>query len=320
MIDFVLGLFLAGLLVRGWVRGFVRETLDLVALVVGLWVALRLSGPLGEFLTERFSIAPEVATIGAGIVLFILFGVAMSIAAHFLSRVMSLPGLNLINRLGGAAVASLWGIAIILVVVNLARVLPGGWDARFDESTVAQTIAGPDAVPQQVFEQLAPGGVLASLAAIQDIFGSSRVVPEGNEALAIPPAAPDEVRQVREETSGVLGQVNEHRTNLGLSALGRSVGLDGVAESRALGMYTSGRLSRDYPPGGSVATDVAAAGIRLAVVGENLALASSAPAAVDAMLASPTGLSQFAISAYDRTGISVVEGPTGRLVVIVLGG
>ena len=67
-------------------------------------------------------------------------------------------------------------------------------------------------------------------------------------------------------------------------------------------------------------TDVAAAGIRLAVVGENLALASSAPAAVDAMLASPTGLSQFAISAYDRTGISVVEGPTGRLVVIVLGG
>ncbi len=320
MIDFVLGLFLAGLLVRGWVRGFVRETLDLVALVVGLWVALRLSGPLGEFLTERFSIAPEVATIGAGIVLFILFGVAMSIAAHFLSRVMSLPGLNLINRLGGAAVASLWGIAIILVVVNLARALPGGWDARFDESTVAQAIAGPDAVPQQVFEQLAPGGVLASLAAIQDVFGSSRVVPEGNEVLAIPPAAPDEVRQVREETSAVLDQVNEHRTNLGLSALGRSAGLDGVAESRALGMYTSGRLSRDYPPGGSVATDVTAAGIRLAVVGENLALASSAPAAVDAMLASPTALSQFAISAYDRTGISVVEGPTGRLVVIVLGG
>ena len=85
-------------------------------------------------------------------------------------------------------------------------------------------------------------------------------------------------------------------------------------------MYTSGRLSRDYPPGGSVATDVAAAGIRLAVVGENLALASSARAAVDAMLGSPTALSQFAISAYDRTGISVVDGPTGRLVVIVMGG
>jgi membrane protein required for colicin V production len=320
MVDFVLGLFIAGLLVRGWLRGFVRETLDLVALFIGLWIAFRLSGPLGEFLTDRFSVSPEVATIGAGVVLFLLFGVAMSIAAHYLSRVMSLPGLNLINRLGGAAVAALWGIAIILAVINLARVVPGGWDARFEDSSVAQAIAGPDAAPQQVFETMAPDGVLGSLAAIQGLFGVNRIVPEGNEALAIPPAAPDEVRQVRDETAVVLEQVNEHRTGLGLSALGRSAGLDGIAESRAMGMYTSGRLSRDHPPGGSVARDVAAAGIRLAVVGENLALASSVRAAVDAMLGSPTALSQFAIPAYDRTGVSVVDGPTGRLVLIVMGG
>jgi len=320
MVDFVLGLFIAGLLVRGWLRGFVREALDLVALFIGLWIAFRLSSPLGEFLTDRFSVSPEVATIGAGVVLFLLFGVAMSIAAHYLSRVMSLPGLNLINRLGGAAVAALWGIAIILVVINVARVVPGGWDARFEDSSVAQAIAGPDAVPQQVFETMAPDGVLGSLAAIQGLFGVNRIVPEGNEVLTIPPAAPDEVRQVRDETAGVLEQLNEHRTGLGLAALGRSAGLDGIAESRAVGMYASGRLSRDNPPGGSVATDVAAAGIRLAVVGENLALASSARAAVDAMLGSPTALFQFAVSAYDRTGISVVDGPTGRLVVIVMGG
>jgi membrane protein required for colicin V production len=320
VIDFILGLFLAGLLVRGWLRGFVRESLDLVALVVGLWIALRLSGPFGEFITERFSVSPEVATIGAGITLFLLFGVAMSIAAHYLSKVMSMPGLNLINRLGGAAVAALWGIAIVLVIVNLARVVPGGWDGRFEESSVAQAIAGPDAVPQKVFETVAPGGVLASLAVIQDVFGTSSVVPEGNDAVAIPPAGPDEVRQVRDETNRVLEMVNEHRTGLGLAALGRSTALDRVAESRAVEMYTAGRLSRDHPPGASVATDVAEAGVRLVAVGENLALASSTRAAVTAMLRSPTALSQFAVTAYDRSGISVVDGPTGRLVLIVLGG
>jgi membrane protein required for colicin V production len=320
VIDFILGLFLAGLLVRGWLRGFVRESLDLVALIVGLWVALRLSGPVGEFITERFSVSPEVATIGAGIALFVLFGLAMSIAAHYLSKVMSLPGLNLINRLGGAAVAALWGIAIVLVIVNLARVVPGGWDGRFEDSSVAQAIAGPDAVPQQVFETVAPGGVLASLAVIQDVFGTSSVVPEGNDAVAIPPAAPDEVRQVRDETARVQDMVNEHRTGLGLAALGRSTALDRAAESRAVEMYTAGRLSRDHPPGSGVGADVAEAGIRLVAVGENLALASSTRAAVDAMLRSPTALSQFAVTAYDRTGISVVDGPTGRLVLIVLGG
>ena len=248
MVDFVLGLFIAGLLVRGWLRGFVREALDLVALFIGLWIAFRLSGPLGEFLTDRFSVSPEVATIGAGVVLFLLFGVAMSIAAHYLSRVMSLPGLNLINRLGGAAVAALWGIAIILVVINVARVVPGGWDARFENSSVAQAIAGPDAVPQQVFETMAPDGVLGSLAAIQGLFGVNRIVPEGNEVLTIPPAAPDEVRQVRDETAGVLEQVNEHRTGLGLSALGRSVGLDGIAESRADGDVHQRSALSGQPP------------------------------------------------------------------------
>jgi uncharacterized protein YkwD len=69
-----------------------------------------------------------------------------------------------------------------------------------------------------------------------------------------------------------------------------------------------------------VGVDVAEAGVRLLAVGENLALASSTRAAVDAMFRSPTALAQFSTAAYDRAGISVVDGPTGRLVLIVLGG
>jgi uncharacterized protein YkwD len=319
LIDFILGLFLAGLLVRGWLRGFVREVLDLVGLVLGLWVAIRLSQPLGEFLTDRFGATPEVATIGGGIALFLLFGIAMSIAAHYLSRMMSLPGLNLANRFGGAAVAALWGIAIVLVVVNISRVLPFGGD-RFEDSTVANAIAGPDALPQQFFASLETDGILAPLASIQELFGSGRAVPEGDEVLEIPPARADEVRQVREEAAEFLARVNEDRTGLGLSPLGESSSLVDIAERRAIEMYTGGRISREHPPGGSVADDVAAAGLRLARVGENLGLASSWRAALDAMWASPTAQAHFEVPGYDRAGVAVVDGPTGRLVVIVMGG
>lgn len=321
MIDFVLGLFLAGLLVRGWLRGFVREALDLVGLVVGLWVAFRLSRPLGVFLTDRFGVTPEVATVGAGIALLLLFGVATSIAAHYLSKVMNLPGLTLINRLGGAAVASAWGIAIVLVVVNVARSLPlsDSLDQRLEDSVVAQAIARPGALPQRAFETFGTG-ILSSLASIQTLFGANRAVPEGNEALEIPPARPDEVRQLRDETVEVIVEVNEYRTGRGLSALGQSSGLAAVAEKRAVAMYTAGRFSRDHPPSGSVANDLDAAGIRLARVGENLALASSSRAAVEAMLESPTATAQFNVAGFDRIGVSVVDGPTGRLVVIIMGG
>src|SRR5919106_1528090 len=157
MIDFVLGLVLAGMLVRGWLRGFVREALDLVGLIVGLWLAFRLSAPLGDFLTDSFGVGPEAARIGGGILLFVLFGALLSVAAHYLSKVMNLPGLSLVNRVGGAAVAVGWGILIVLILVSLIEVLPISTEWRDDigESNVVQLIAGEDALPRRFVESLA---------------------------------------------------------------------------------------------------------------------------------------------------------------------
>lgn len=317
MFDFILGLFLAGLLVRGWLRGFVRELLDLVGLIVGLWVAIRLSGPLGDFLTAGFGVTPEVARIGAGIALFLLFGVSMGIAAHYLSRLMSLPGLNLINRLGGAAVAVAWGVALVVVFVNVARVIPllDSWEEQLDDSTVVSAIAGPGALPQELFESLAGDNVLAALAAIQDIFGSSRAVPEGQEVLEFPTALPDEIRQVRDETSAVVDEINEFRAGLELRAVVPSEAMTDAAESRAETMYTTGRLSRSPDCGAALA----ASGAQVARCGEALALAGSALGGLDGILDSETGRAELSESAYDRIGVSVVDGPTGRLLMIFLG-
>lgn len=322
MLDFVLGLLLAGLLIRGWTRGFVREVLDLVGLILGVWIAFRLSAPLGEFLSDRFGVSPEVAAIGAGIVLFVLFGVAMAVAARYLSKVMNLPGLTMINRVGGAAVALGWGIVILLVVLNLAQVLPlpPSWDQAIEDSTVAQAIAGPEALPQQAFESIGSSQVLSSLTALQSVIGASRAVPEGNEIIIIPPAPEDEIRQVRDEVADLMVRINEYRAGQGLSALTTSAVFTDVAESRAAGMYATGRISRDTPVGGSVLDDLTAAGVRPTLAGENLALASSSRAAFDGMLDSPTALAQLNEPGYDRAGVAVVEGPTGRLVVVVFGG
>lgn len=321
MLDFVLGIYLAGLLARGWLRGLVREALDLVGLVAGLFLAFRLGGPLGGFLTDRFGVSPEVAVIGAGVFLFVLLGVATTVAAHYLTRVMTLPGLNLINRLGGAVLATAWGIALALVAIGLARVLPvpETWEAELDRSRMVELIAGPEAIPQRIFDRLS-SGVLGSVALLQDLFGVNRAVPEGFEVLSIPAAGADEVRQARDQTVEIFDLVNRHRTGEGLRALDRSRALDQVAESRAQAMYTSGRISREAPPGGSVSNDLAAAGIRLAFAGENLALAGTARAGFEGMLQSPSALAQLALPNYDRLGIAVAEGPSGHLLVIVFGG
>lgn len=318
MLDFILGLFLAALLVRGWVRGFVRETLDLVGLVVGLWIAFKLSAPFGDFLTNSFGVTPEVARIGAGIALFLLFGVSMSIAAHYLSKVMSLPGLNLANRVGGAAVAVGWGIALVLVILNVIRVfpLPDSWEAGIEESTVARAIVGPTALPQRTFEALAGDNALGALAAIQDIFGANRAVPGPGEELSIPEARSDEIRQVRDDAAAVIDEINRFRTGLGLTPLLESTGMTEAAEGRAVLMYTRGSLYLTPDCFG----DLSENGVRVVTCGETVGLAGTALGALEGIRDDDTGNRELSSAAYDRAGISVVDGPTGRLLVILLGG
>jgi uncharacterized protein YkwD len=59
--------------------------------------------------------------------------------------------------------------------------------------------------------------------------------------------------------------------------------------------------------------------MRLAAVGENLALASTIAAAHDAMMSSPTHRDLLLSPGFDRVGMAVVEGPLGVVVVQVFG-
>jgi membrane protein required for colicin V production len=317
MIDFVLGLALAAMLVRGWMRGFVREALDLVGLVLGLWLAFRLSAPFGDFLTDSFGVSPEVGRVGGGIVLFVLFGALLSIAAHYLSKVMNLPGLSMVNRVGGAAIAIGWGALIVLVVVSLIAVLPvpESWRDQLDESNVVALIAGEDAVPRRVVEALAGDNVMAAIASLQRLFGASRAVPEDDQVLEIPPAGADEIRQVRPEAEQVLEHLNEDRVGVGLRAVTAVDGLTELAEEHARAGYTQGRLQRLR----DCAASLAQRSYQVAACDNAVALAGTALAGYTGIYESVGGRTTIENPSFDRAGVAVVDGPTGRMVVIILG-
>jgi membrane protein required for colicin V production len=318
MVDFVLGAALLALLIRGWSRGFVREAIALAGLVLGTWFAFALSPWFGDFLTQSFGVTPEVARIGGGVLLFVLFGTALTIAAFLLTRVMRLPGLNTVNRVGGAVVAVTWGVALMLVIINVARVtpLPDALDSQLEESVVVEAIAGPTALPQRLFYRVAGDSALAALAQIQSLFGTGRVVPQGEQVVAIPPAQSDELRQVRDEAEMILGEVNRFRAAEGLGALVTSEGLVNLAEGRAMESSTNGTIGRDL----DCLPEAKEGGLSLAACTDVVALASTALSALDGIMASDEGGVVLLGSSYDRAGVAVVDGPTGRLLVIVLGG
>ena len=320
MLDFVLGIYLSGLAIRGWMRGLVKELLDLAALVIGAVVAFRMSGPLGDFLADRFDVTPEWARIGAGITLFVLIGVGATVLAYSVGRVMRAIGLNLPNRLLGAAFGLAWGVVLIVIVATILLALPLPVEDTLAESEVVTALAGPEALPRQAFQKLAGDDVLDTLLALGSQLGQSRVVLDEDDVVAIDPAEPDQLASEPKASAELLALTNRERLAVDENPLAWSDILAAVARRHAEEMYLEGYVSHVSPTTGIVVDRVRAAGVNLFVVGENLALASNARAVHDGFMDSPGHRENLLRPEFDRIGIASVRGPLGLMVVQVFGG
>lgn len=322
MIDFLLGLYLAGLAVRGWLRGFVKELLDLIGLIIGLFLAFRLSAPFGDFIADRFDVTPEWARIGAGIALFLIVGAGLGALAHYLGKVMRLPGLNLANRLAGSGFALAWGIALILVVASVLRALPmpSAVDDQLDESAVVTVLSAPDSPTQRAFQSIAGDEVLDTLLALGPLIGGRNVVLDADDRVDIPPADPGELTIDSAGADEVFRLANEARGGAGVSPLAWSDALAQVALGHAMDMYTNGFVSHVSPTTGTIGDRIRDARIPLSTVGENLALAATPRAVHAAFMDSDGHRANIVRTSFDRVGVAAVDGPLGLMVVQVFGG
>jgi uncharacterized membrane protein required for colicin V production len=321
VLDFLLGIFLAAMAARGWLRGLVRAVLDLAALIVGVAVAFRLSEPAANFLTDRFGVSPEWGRLGAGIGLFVLIGLAASILAGILGGAMKLPGLELINRIGGALFAVAWGSVLLILAISVARALPSPRaDEALDNSVVAGALTHPDAPTQQLFLTIAGDRVLESLLALEPVLGDQRLILKGDARVEFPPAQPGDIAEVPEDADVIFQLVNEARLAEGLAPLAWSDELAAVGAAYAEEMYLAGFISHFSSETGGVADRVGEAGIRLAIVGENIGLAASARAVHIGLMDSQDHRANILHPDFDRVGIGAVQGPLGLMVVQVFGG
>ena len=154
------------------------------------------------------------------------------------------------------------------------------------------------------------------MAAIRDVFGESRAVPEGSETLEFPPAAPDEIRQVRDEAARVLEDVNEYRVGLGLRAVTEIAAITALAEDHAAGLYRAGLLRRM----GDCVSNLENRDYQVVRCDNSVALAGTAAGALSGIEESAGGQTMLGNADFDRAGAAVVDGPTGRLLVLVLAG
>jgi len=120
-------LALLGLLAwSGLRRGFVREVAGLVAFAVGFMLAMRLAGPLGRWLASVFpSLSPTTARVVAFLAVVLLVGLAIDMAALFLTGAIGrVPVVGGLNRVGGLVAGAALGVLVVWLLTTCLLLLP----------------------------------------------------------------------------------------------------------------------------------------------------------------------------------------------------
>ena len=141
-----LGLLAIGA-ITGGIKGFARQIIELIGLIVSFLVAAVVGSWLAAFLSSNTSIPHAPSLVIAFIVVFVAGLVAFHFVAIAIQKLIHTSLLGWLDRVGGAALGLVAATLVVSVVITILYDFPLSGDLRrsLDSSTVVnfvQPIAG----------------------------------------------------------------------------------------------------------------------------------------------------------------------------------
>ncbi len=138
-IDIAILVILCGFLLKGLLRGLLKEVCSLAGLFVGAFLAFRYHGPLADALLKSVDLPAQIAVAITFTVLFLVTMVFFVVLGFLLSRFIKLLFLGGFNRLLGGVFGLCQGVlllAVVLFALSL-RPMPWGLDQSMKEASLA---------------------------------------------------------------------------------------------------------------------------------------------------------------------------------------
>ncbi len=322
MIDLIVIAAVVLLLLRGWYRGFVREAMDLAGLLVGMVLAFRFGPAVGAVIEAMAGVSDEAGRLIGGVIVLVAVGIGAAIGTRLLEQHFRLPGLNLINRVGGAGLAVAWGVFLATLILSLAVIapMPSAVGDQLENSAVTRTLTDPDGVPQEVFTTLAGDRIIEALLNLRHVLGTRQVILEDDDSVTFPAPPGSDLEADPDAAAEVFELLNRARLDAGEDPLAWSPALADVGAGHAADMYLGGYFSHVSPDTGTVGDRLADAGIVYLIAGENLALAATPGEVHRGLMDSPGHRANILRPEFRRAGIAVISGPLGLMTVQVFTG
>jgi uncharacterized membrane protein required for colicin V production len=307
------------LVIRGWMRGVLREALEVAVLLVGSFLVFRLSPMVGSIIAGMANVPYEVARVSAGVILFLVLVGGGALVARLLSLSLKLvPGATILNRLGGAIVGVGYAALVVILGTTLLLAAPMSHGVRstvsvsVGASPIGSRIVEPRGIIQQTVSSVSGERVFTAVAALQETVGARLVA--GTLPVPLPDVGESALPPSHVGAQAVFDTLNRTRILEGLDPLGWSGDLAVVAVRRADQVYRSGTLRLDPDLGPALE----AQGVPGTINAEMVVLAASTDGVVEAVVGASAYRDALFDTQYRKAGIGVIDGPYGLLTVLVL--
>lgn len=114
-IDIVIIILLLWGAINGFIKGFVVQSLTLVALVLGVWAAASFYEPVGTYLANVISVSGKIMQVVSFTLIFIAVLIVMHYLSKLLTNLMGKSVLGKLNRIGGI----IFGIAKMAFITSI---------------------------------------------------------------------------------------------------------------------------------------------------------------------------------------------------------
>jgi uncharacterized membrane protein required for colicin V production len=288
---------------RGVRRGLLSSLAGLAGFVAATAAAVLLYRPAGSVLHAVLRLSFTTAYIAGALLVFVGVSFAAWFAGRALTRAMRLTKWGALNAAGGGALAGVWAVSWVTVLLLALTVIPTprAVGAELQHSTLARGLVreGP---------RFASRTVWSGLAHLFDSMSSGR-----GDTVAI--AATNDYREVSADEGALFHLANTERARRGLRPLRWNARLGAAALEHASDMYRRGYFGHVSPGGETPGDRLRAHGVRFAEAGENIALAPDARAAHARLMRSSQHRTHILSKRFDYVGVGVVYGPRGIVVV-----
>lgn len=118
-LDIIIAIILILFAIGGWRNGIIKEAFSLVAFILGIYGALKLSDWVGGLLGKLINVSPEWMSVISFIVVFIALALLISWLGNLISDMFASMNLGLVDKLGGLLFGIAQGFLLVGVLILL---------------------------------------------------------------------------------------------------------------------------------------------------------------------------------------------------------